>query len=161
PGRSDVRVPALGHPPPRQLDGALIEGRLQLEQEQRVFNVQDAWHDTSTLASIWRLARFARRLDCNECVPIRQGGGASRLWSPPCFAPCPPPDAPPCSPCSAARRWRLRRGWACSLCRRCLAPRRPGRALSPPGPSPSCRQAGVRAGAWGTSPWEPPSTAAP
>ena len=74
PGRGDVRMPALGHPPACQLDGTLIERRLQLEEQQRGFDVQDAWHDTPTLASIWRLARCANHPNCNECVPIRRVG---------------------------------------------------------------------------------------
>ncbi len=45
PGRGDVRMPALGHPPPRKLDGALIERGLQFEEEQCGFYVQDARHD--------------------------------------------------------------------------------------------------------------------
>ncbi len=30
--RGDVRMPALGHPPPRQLHLALVEGRLDLQR---------------------------------------------------------------------------------------------------------------------------------
>jgi hypothetical protein len=43
-GGRDVRVPALGHLPSRQLHGALIERRLELEQEQRGFDVKDPRH---------------------------------------------------------------------------------------------------------------------
>jgi len=43
-GRCDVRVPALGHPPARELHVALIEGRLELQQEQGSFDVEDARH---------------------------------------------------------------------------------------------------------------------
>jgi len=32
-GRSDIRMPDLGHPPPGQLNGTLIERRLELEQQ--------------------------------------------------------------------------------------------------------------------------------
>ena len=37
--RGDVRVPALGHAPPRELDIALVERRLQLQQEQMLLDV--------------------------------------------------------------------------------------------------------------------------
>ena len=43
-GRSDVRVPALGHPPTRELYGALVEGRLEREQQQRLFQIEEARH---------------------------------------------------------------------------------------------------------------------
>jgi hypothetical protein len=45
-GRGNVRVPALGHPAPGQLHRALVERGLELEQQQRSFDVQDARHDT-------------------------------------------------------------------------------------------------------------------
>ncbi len=51
PRRRDVGVPALGHLTPSQLNRALIEGRLQLQQEQRLFDVQDPRHDSFTLAA--------------------------------------------------------------------------------------------------------------
>jgi hypothetical protein len=41
---SDVRMPALGHPATSELDAALIKGRLELEQQERSFNVQDPRH---------------------------------------------------------------------------------------------------------------------
>ena len=42
--RRDVGVPALGHPAPRELHRALIERWLELEQEQRGFDVEDSRH---------------------------------------------------------------------------------------------------------------------
>jgi hypothetical protein len=43
-GRSDVRVPALGHPASRELHLALVERGLQLEEQERLFEIKDAWH---------------------------------------------------------------------------------------------------------------------
>jgi hypothetical protein len=39
PGGSDVGVPALGHAPARELHVALVEGRLELEQEHVLLDV--------------------------------------------------------------------------------------------------------------------------
>ena len=44
-GRRDVGMPALGHPTARELDGTLIERRLELQEEERLFDVEDPWHD--------------------------------------------------------------------------------------------------------------------
>ena len=52
-------MPALGHPAARQLDRALIEGRLELQQEQGGFDVEDARHD-----------------------PMNVSGGSARLLGP-------------------------------------------------------------------------------
>ena len=41
PGRGDVRVPALGHAPARELDITHTERRLQLEQEHRLLEIED------------------------------------------------------------------------------------------------------------------------
>jgi hypothetical protein len=41
PGRRDVRVPALGHPAARELHVALVERRLELQQEQMLLDVED------------------------------------------------------------------------------------------------------------------------
>ena len=51
-GRRDVGVPALGHPPPRELHVALVERRLELQQEQLLLDIQDRrGHDPTTLAA--------------------------------------------------------------------------------------------------------------
>ncbi len=49
--RRDVRVPALGHPPPRQLDAPLVEWRLQLQEEQRLLEIEDrnVGHESRTV----------------------------------------------------------------------------------------------------------------
>ena len=39
--RRDVGVPDLGHAAPRELDLALVERRLQLEQQDGLLDVQD------------------------------------------------------------------------------------------------------------------------
>ena len=39
--RREVGVPALGHPPARELDVALVERRLELEQQQVALDVKD------------------------------------------------------------------------------------------------------------------------
>ena len=49
--RRDVGVPAFGHPTTRQLDAALVERRLQLQQQQSLFKIEDASHWQETLAS--------------------------------------------------------------------------------------------------------------
>ena len=51
PGRGDVRVPALGHPPARELHIALVEGSLELQQQHRLFDVEDPGHSSITLAT--------------------------------------------------------------------------------------------------------------
>ena len=65
-GRRDVGVPALGHPPAGQLDGALIERRLELQQEEGLFDVEDASHDPVTLAS----AERSGPIDASWRLPI-------------------------------------------------------------------------------------------
>jgi hypothetical protein len=44
-------VPALGHAPAGQLHLPLIERRLELQEEQSLFNVEDPGHDSRTLAA--------------------------------------------------------------------------------------------------------------
>ena len=52
PGGRDVGVPALGHPPARELHVALVERRLELQQEQVLLDVEDGCgHDPTTLAT--------------------------------------------------------------------------------------------------------------
>ncbi len=41
PGRREIRVPALGHRASRELHVALVEGRLQLQQEHVALGVED------------------------------------------------------------------------------------------------------------------------
>ena len=51
--RGDVRVPALGHAPARELHVALVERRLELQQEQMLLDVEDRGrHDQITLAAV-------------------------------------------------------------------------------------------------------------
>src|SRR5438270_4108412 len=47
----DVRVPALGHPPARELNRALVERWFELQQEEGLLNVEDARHDLQKLAA--------------------------------------------------------------------------------------------------------------
>ena len=49
-GRRDVRVPALGHPPARELHRPLVEGRLELQQQDRLLDVEDRRHDRLRVA---------------------------------------------------------------------------------------------------------------
>ena len=49
-GRRDVRVPDLREPAPGELDVALAERRLDLQQEHSLLDVQHLWHDRSTVA---------------------------------------------------------------------------------------------------------------
>src|SRR5204863_9793414 len=44
-GRRDVRVPDLRHAAARELDVPLVEGRLELQEEERLLDVQHAWHN--------------------------------------------------------------------------------------------------------------------
>src|SRR6185437_14826075 len=54
-GGRDVRVPALGHAPARELNVALVERRLQLQEQQVLSYVEDCRrHDPTTLASSTR-----------------------------------------------------------------------------------------------------------
>jgi hypothetical protein len=50
-GRRDVGMPALGHPATCELHRALIKRWFQLEEEKRLFDVEDPWHDSFTLAA--------------------------------------------------------------------------------------------------------------
>ena len=50
PGRRDVGMPELREPAPRELDVALAERRLDLEQEDGLLDVQHLWHDLLTVA---------------------------------------------------------------------------------------------------------------
>jgi hypothetical protein len=79
PWRRDVGVPTLRHSPPSQLDGALVERRLELQQEQGLFQVEDASHWLNTLAAcrcadvtICRSQAANRRAPelCKICVPV-------------------------------------------------------------------------------------------
>src|SRR6202030_1293774 len=52
PGGRDVGVPALGHPPSRELHVALVERSLELQQEHVLLDVEDvAGHDPTTVAT--------------------------------------------------------------------------------------------------------------
>jgi hypothetical protein len=50
-GRRDVGVPALGLAPACELDVALVERWLDLQEENGLFDVQHLRHDRETLAS--------------------------------------------------------------------------------------------------------------
>jgi hypothetical protein len=58
-------MPALGHPPARELDRALIERRFELQQEQGLLNVEDARHDLQKLATPPSVVRRAKRYATN------------------------------------------------------------------------------------------------
>jgi len=47
-GRGDVRVPAFGHSTPRKLHRALVKRRLDLQQQERCFDVQDPRHERAS-----------------------------------------------------------------------------------------------------------------
>ena len=44
-GRRQVGMPALGQPAPGQLHRALVEWGVDLQQEKRLLDVEDRWHD--------------------------------------------------------------------------------------------------------------------
>ena len=44
-GRRDVRVPPLGHPTAREMDLTLIERSFELQQQHRLFDIEDPRHD--------------------------------------------------------------------------------------------------------------------
>ena len=46
--RRDVRMPLLGHPPPCQLNLPLVEGRLKLEEQERLLEVEETRHFTGS-----------------------------------------------------------------------------------------------------------------
>ena len=50
PGRRQVGVPDLGQPAARELDVALVEGRLDLQEEERLLDVEHCGHEHSTIA---------------------------------------------------------------------------------------------------------------
>jgi hypothetical protein len=76
--RGDIRVPALGHPAAGKLHATLIKRRIQLEEEHRLFDIEDPWHDSLTVAafvlSAWRTRFRARRrlgvVNCNKLASI-------------------------------------------------------------------------------------------
>ena len=52
PLRSEIGMPPLGHPAPRELHVALVKGRLELQQKQVLLDVQDRYgHEPRTLAT--------------------------------------------------------------------------------------------------------------
>ena len=51
-GRGDVRVPDLRHPPPRHLDLALVEGRRDLQQQERLFEVEHVGHEPTRVSTV-------------------------------------------------------------------------------------------------------------
>jgi hypothetical protein len=63
PRRGDIRMPDLREPPTCQLDVALVERRLDLQQQHGLLDVQPLWHD--------------RLRTCNACMP-RVGPGDRR-----------------------------------------------------------------------------------
>ena len=50
-GRRDVRVPDLGELAARELDVALVERRIDLQEEHGLFDVQHLRHDPHTVPS--------------------------------------------------------------------------------------------------------------
>ncbi len=74
PRRGDVGVPALGHPPARELHIARVEGSLELQQQHRLFDVENAGHSSITLATPGAIghdrgvAAGRRPRLCNKCV---------------------------------------------------------------------------------------------
>jgi ADP-ribose pyrophosphatase YjhB (NUDIX family) len=62
PGRRDVGVPALRHPAPRELHGALVERRLELQEEDGLLDVEDLRHERSTVAGMEPWIDWVRRL---------------------------------------------------------------------------------------------------
>ena len=62
PGRRDVGVPALRHPAARELDRALVERRLELQEEDGLLDVEDLGHEPSTVAGMEPWIDWVRRL---------------------------------------------------------------------------------------------------
>ena len=62
PGRGDVGVPALRHPAARELDRALVERRLELQEEDGLLDVEDLGHEPSTVAGMEPWIDWVRRL---------------------------------------------------------------------------------------------------
>ena len=65
PGRGDVGMPALRHLAARELDRALVEGRLELQQQNGLLDVEDGWHD------------FAEGSGCGAAGGGQRRGGAA------------------------------------------------------------------------------------
>ena len=62
PGRGDVGVPALRHLAARELDRALVERRLELQEEDGLLDVEDLGHEPSTVAGMEPWIDWVRRL---------------------------------------------------------------------------------------------------
>ncbi len=59
-GWGDVGMPALGHPPPPELYRALVERGLELEQQQRLFEIEHPWHGCSYVSDADRRCGLVR-----------------------------------------------------------------------------------------------------
>jgi hypothetical protein len=55
-------VPALGHPAAGELDAALVEGGLELQEEDGLLDVEDLGHERFTVAGMEPWIDWVRRL---------------------------------------------------------------------------------------------------
>ena len=105
--RGDVRVPALGLATPRELDVALVERRLDLEEEDRLLDVQDLRHDPFTVA-----VEHDERLLGDQATSASRGAdaaSASAANSASCSACSTIPSARHCTPSRKGRDGFLER----------------------------------------------------
>src|ERR1700728_4377837 len=116
--RCDVRMPALGHLPARQLHVALVKRRLDLQEEHLLLYVKDhARHKHNTLPSRPR----GRKLSMSRSDVRRLGGVGPATWRANLIS---------CAECPLSTSSR------CTACRSCT---RPTRRCSTTSHSPSTR----------------------
>ena len=72
--RRDVRVPALGEPAAGELDVALVERRLDLQEEHGLFDVQHLRHDPLTVPSSGNTVPSAPVLPARRPLQPRRAG---------------------------------------------------------------------------------------
>ena len=79
PGRRDVRVPALGHAPARELHVAHVERRLQLQERHRLLEIEDVRHELIKLSDALLVATGCV-LGRHPRMESRALFGQRRLW---------------------------------------------------------------------------------
>jgi hypothetical protein len=81
PGRREVGVPDLGQPTARQLDVALVERRLELQEEERLLDLEHCGHEHPTIAPRSSIEE-ARPQHCIERAAHTTGERAAAIHGP-------------------------------------------------------------------------------
>src|SRR6185312_10588962 len=141
PGRRDVGVPALGHAPTSELYVALVERRLELQQEQVLVYIEDGrGHDPTTLATVARSYPGCRcpPNTSSRCTVCRSCTRPTRRCSTTSRSPSSPARRSACSATTAPASRRCCGSWRASI--RSTAARRNWRRARPSGCSSRSRR---------------------